>query len=336
MANYTKDGKSTSFELSASDAAALQEFATKFRRILNSTLHEATADLPPMREGMTRVNVKTSHVDDEDLNAWNLEGGNIFEFTTPTNMAEHETVFVTRFLQRPDLLALIKERKNGGIGYGTHMHVDAACLQADEKRLVGLMLMWENFYDSLNFLTHSHRWSQKNFAAKIEAKSPDLLSMLQQRWLNKTYAEQDTLMEAFAKFESSLDRTFSTENGDPERDGYRRLAVNMCHVLDVNCCVDCDKNNVRKFGALEFRQFDASLGKDVLLFALIERMVQAACSASYEEMEPLLALPNNDRSDKESWALGAYPLMQFLKLDWNTYKQANIGLGSASALFVAP
>ena len=58
--------------------------------------------------------------------------------------------------------------------------------------------------------------------------------------------------------EEELSKTNRAEIwSEPDRDGFRNVGVNVCHILNIDCCVNCDKNSPEhKHSGVEFRAFD--------------------------------------------------------------------------------
>merc|ERR1712100_64183 len=96
------------------------------------------------------------------------------------------------------------------------------------------------------------------------------------------------------------------------------MGVNICHLVNVRCCRDCDKNVAPKHGGVEFRLFDVAYGIRLrAILTILERMVQMFCAVhSSEELKPLLLL----KGDKPSSDLS--PLLKFLHLNATEVTQA--------------
>merc|ERR1719162_1949323 len=110
-------------------------------------------------------------------------------------------------------------------------------------------------------------------------------------------------------------------NGDKENaDGWRRLEVNICHLLHVKCAHDLPEKEapaVPKFGALEFRGFDPNIGEPLrMIVTLLERLVQFGCSASLEKGGKLHSLALWDGEKEED---SVAPLFEALDIDFKAF-----------------
>lgn len=225
------------------------------------------------------------------------------ELSSPIDLSEEQVEFGL------GLLADNRFRKAFKISNtGLHFHVDSRCLLKDEQRVVALLLIWERFHDAIATLTRSNRSGGVDAAAKLAVKNPELLRYLQMRWMNPSKF-QEPLKEGFRRLSNQTKTTVSA--GKENRDGYRNFAVNVCHLLDVDCCRNCAKNTVPKFGGLEFRLFDASFDRERNrhCFAIPQRLVQATCVTPLDSMMHLVLLPNAPSPTD------ARDLLAFLDLD---------------------
>jgi len=234
------------------------------------------------------------------------DGYQQIELSSPTDLSEEEVNFVIAASKT------LAGQFYGGRESATHVHVQARCL-LHEDRLVPMLLMWERFHTAITKLIQARPWAGERFAMSMADKHPLLMAELQQRWLqattgvgllasNLTQESLNSLFRRHAQFEGGQIRN--------DRDGYRRMALNVCHLLHVNCCLSCEKNAVPKFGAVEFRVFNTEFGEPLrLLVALAERLVQTTCTKPLDELQPFLLLPGSEQSPD------AAPLIKFLKLD---------------------
>jgi hypothetical protein len=301
----------TTAQVKAENATALLQKAEVVKHVLN---HTHSSNNSTERDTIRSLHIKKGHDSHDVLSHWNWERENnrgMLELASPCNLSEDEAMFVSRVFDEG------KFREHFYPGDSFHIHVDTQCMEKDERKLVGLLLLWEHFHDTILELTNSRRKGIPTYAAKIADKSPALLAMLQQRWLNSTVNE--TLTAAYRRLEPTLklgrDRHMYLAP-KKNRDGYRDMAINVCHHLDVKCCLDCEKNNVKKFHALEFRAFDAAFPESILLISLAQRLVQASCEAPADVMQPLLELPG------VATASDALPLLKFLELDPKEFSDA--------------
>lgn len=262
---------------------------------------------------LTTLAIKRTHNDEEQLFAWNWEvesAKGMMEISTPVNLTEEEvsyTLGATNLLDGPFVP-----------GEAFQFHIEANCLLKDSRRLVALLLIWERFHSTLESLLSIDRRSRWSYAATIANKNPELLNHLQARWLGDPEAQAEPIDLAFRRLESSI--RFPTADGKLHsdlklnlRNGYRTFALNLCHLLDIDCCVDCEKNLVKKFGAIEFRVFDSQFGHGLLLMsALGQRLIQSTCAISEFDdpsLRNLLMLPGVQP------APDATALLEFLRMD---------------------
>jgi hypothetical protein len=223
----------------------------------------------------------------------------MFEASTPQAMEENETEIAIvqsqvleryfsqhprRELRKKGELSIFKDEFGTPDPPGLHVHVQSVCLLKDVRRLVALLLIWEKF-DSLIYKsvgTKLHVGPGKIKSASIDKKTPALLThllsfMTKDGWTKDHDHKGDTLREMFAAHESSKkmdgDKTY--------QDGFRRFEVNVCHLLDIKCTHGlASKNNVPKFGGVEFRGFDPMVGRPLrLIVMVVERLVQFSCIA---------------------------------------------------------
>jgi len=100
------------------------------------------------------------------------------------------------------------------------------------------------------------------------------------------------------------------DNIKDERDGYRNFAINVCHLLDMDCCQNCTKNDIPKFGAVEFRMFNSEFGASMrLAIMLFQRIVQQSCTAPLEKLRSMTL------NLHEEPAKDVAPLLDFLEMD---------------------
>lgn len=235
------------------------------------------------------VIAKKGHDEETPQNVWIYEREGpigVLELSSPIDLSEEEVEFGLSLLADRRFQKAFKVSNTG-----LHFHVDSRCLLKDEQRVVGLLLIWERFHDAIATLTRSNRSGGVSAAAKLAYKNPELLQYLQMRWMNPSKF-QEPLKEGFRRL-SNQTKTTSSEK-KKNRDGYRNFAVNVCHLLDVDCCRNCSKNMVPKFGGLEFRLFDANFDRERNrhCFAIPQRLVQATCVTPLDSMMHLVSLPN--------------------------------------------
>jgi hypothetical protein len=197
-----------------------------------------------------------------------------------------------------------------------HVNVEARCLLEDE-RLSALLLIWEKHHAAIRTLVLKDcgsgmgagfstgitrcQWERygTDFSARSLAESNyGLLAHLQNRWENRPAVRHETLTEHMRQIGDPFVPIKSSVPSNNQ--GWRDFAINVCHLLDIPCCKDCFKNDVPKFGSLEFRIFYGSvdespgghsLKKSFRLFvALAERLVQATCEQPASELTPFMLL----------------------------------------------
>eukprot|EP00747_Dinoflagellata_sp_TGD_P167913 gnl/TRDRNA2_/TRDRNA2_193225_c0_seq1.p1 gnl/TRDRNA2_/TRDRNA2_193225_c0~~gnl/TRDRNA2_/TRDRNA2_193225_c0_seq1.p1 ORF type:complete len:398 (+),score=48.40 gnl/TRDRNA2_/TRDRNA2_193225_c0_seq1:63-1256(+) len=307
--------------------AFVQDMAEEWQKLLSSAalVHPVLFDNKShtqRTDELRSVAVKQNHFGDPLLHTWTVErewmGYQQLEITSPISLREDESEFAVSASQ--GLLG----GYFGGDTSSLQIHVDAHCLS--HTRLAGLLLLWENFHDVLS-LAMKARPVSLGYSAKMSEKNPKLLAYLQEGWAkvqlnNRKLKDQNLTGEetawphesldlAFRRFENStINRQVSRFGPGLRRDGYRMFALNVCHVLNVNCCHDCEKNKTPKFGYVEFRLFNTEFGQASRhAIALAERLVQASCTASIEDLNRLIMLPSSERVPD------AERLLQFLGLD---------------------
>lgn len=207
-----------------------------------------------------------------------------------------------------------------------HVNVEARCLLEDE-RLSALLLIWERHHAAIRALVLKHcgnasrcQWERygTDFSARSLAETNHgFLAHLQNRWENRHAVKNQTLTEHMRQIGDPFVPEASSVPKNNQ--GWRDFAINVCHLLDIPCCKDCFKNNVPKFGSLEFRifygNFDETSGghnlkKSFRLFvALAERLVQATCEQPTSELTPFMLLQGMTP------ALDLTSLLEFLQFD---------------------
>jgi hypothetical protein len=176
---------------------------------------------------------------------------------------------------------------------------------------------------------HSNRNCLHVYAGSIAEKNPDLLKELQERWKDQKTQREETLDQAFQRLAGNMPAYEPDSEAvelcalSPDRNrlvGSRTLSVNVCHLLQVDCCINCNKNAVPKFGALEFRIFNAALGTPLQLYvAFVERLVQAACTKNLDKFgDAELLLLEGDRPDSTDLS----PMLKWLDLDPQMFRSA--------------
>jgi hypothetical protein len=117
--------------------------------------------------------------------------------------------------------------------------------------------------------------------------------------LRELYITQDGFLEA--KGVEFLTKLFAEKEVHKEgkhRDGYRLYVLNVCHLLDVKCCFNCDKNSAPKFGGIEFRGLDPVAGEDLrLTLMLLQRTVQFFCTENMKTLHKWITYNGTDRVD---------------------------------------
>merc|ERR1712113_465982 len=130
----------------------------------------------------------------------------------------------------------------------------------------------------------------------LRQRHPGLLAAVQNFWLTEYHArglhEQASQPVAYetgsakrfaALLTAQQDELYASLPNDfsvllRHRDGYRNFAVNLCHVLPISCCQDCEKNLVPKHGLVEFRVFDMAYGDRLhSLIQIAQRLMQRSC-----------------------------------------------------------
>lgn len=243
----------------------------------------------------------------------------MWEITTPVNLTQQETEIVC--LQTHKLTKDFSKADDSGFARperrpGLHVHVGSKCLLEDERKLVALLLVWDKYYEALLTLTQSqlHKKEHK-FANTIREKSPNLYDQIWQEYLTAEGFTPEQghkgthLTKIFQDFETA------TSAGRDDHDGFRRYIVNVCHLLNVKCAHNYpEKNKVPKFGALEFRGFDAALGELVRFIVMIaERTVQNFCQKDLSDIHELL-MDNVDGDKVTKAATNATALLAFIGL----------------------
>jgi len=188
---------------------------------------------------------------------------------------------------------------------GLHVHVMGKCLLSDVRRLVAVLLIWERFDEAIYAITGMtlHQGEAGLKAAALKDKSTSVLEHLQSYITKDGWKDPESdepLGEVFTDHGSRDEMKGDKENAD----GWRRLEVNICHLLHVKCAHDLPEKEapaVPKFGALEFRGFDPNVGEPLrLIVMLVERLVQFGCSAPLDGCGDLHTLAQYDgkKSDK--------------------------------------
>jgi hypothetical protein len=293
----------------------------KLMKELNHTLKsvkiaKGQGDVQKMR----KLNIKKDH-EAKDVNAaWNLEVEDRrsmqLELASPTALTEKEAEFAMKLTHNLEGEFESKSLKEGR-GSATHIHIQSKCLTNDnELRLVALILIWERFHPEIVKLFKCQRHCLEDYAASIKDRSTQALRKLQDFWEAKSLdGQQGGMTGYFTEFEKSLPDPTQAKvakcNFEPAGTGLRNFAVNVCHLLDVNCCKDCSKNDAPKFGAIEFRVFKGALGNALQAqVSLVQRLVQASCTMDIDKLDEMVLKKEHDTADS------AEALFKFLKLDY--------------------
>jgi hypothetical protein len=244
------------------------------------------------------LNIKHGHDDKDVLDAWNLEkeksGPNLLEVASPCDLSEDEVQFAIGMTN-----AFIG-RHRGQQFSSSQGHVEGRCLLTDD-RLTGLLLLWENYHKALhNFIQARVRSSE--FAGSIQERNPMLLAALQARW-NSRAVKEEPLEDVFHRHASSI------VGLESDRDGYRNFAINVCHLLHIDCCRNCTKNLTPKFGSVEFRLFNTEFGAPLQrALQLMQRTIQKTCEMPVSELHKWTL---NEGAQPST---SVYPLFDLLEL----------------------
>lgn len=293
----------------------IEESSQVVHRILNSS----ALPVGSKQAGMRILSIKKGHdvYETSQLSTWIYERegqeGKL-ELSSPIDLSENEVEFAFNVWSDSNFKHAFLQKG------GCHMHVDARCLLGNDQRLVALLLMWERFHDAMKSRMHIQNKGKSAYAAKLADKNPELLRYLQMRLMHPD-GHQEPLKEAFKRFENltTIGKEQSWDKApDPERDGYRNCALNVCHLIDVDCCKDCPKNLVPKFGGLEFRMFFSTFDHERARHyaAVAQRLVQTACSVPLESMKRMALLPGVQQ------ASNADELLDFLQFDKAEFEAA--------------
>lgn len=290
------------------------------RNILQTEpVSEALRQAPDRAELLESLYVKVGHDDEGTLQAWNWEaektGKGELELSSPVELSEEEVKFAINVSKR--LVGRFT-----GVQYSSFQaHVEARCLLA-EDRLVGMLLLWEKYHFALQNLIQL-RWRGPDFARNLSAGNPELLASLQRRW---SEGPSDLPLEALFREHSSDIRKIRDA-----RDGYRNFAVNVCHVLNIDCCQECPKNFAPKFGAVEFRMFNSEFGSPLRFsIMLFQRIVQRSCTAPLAELKSMTLNKGGEA------AADATALFDFLDLNPESMKRAFVQSGAERWLWFCP
>lgn len=240
--------------------------------------------------------------------------GPLYELIAPMLASEEEVYFASAVSDT------LSQDFKGGNYAGLHITIDSECLLAGHgEGLVSLLLIWERYYNELARI-FAHRPGMAVYGRPLIDKHPSLLAYLQDRWEQGSQAQKEDLAAAFRRLAGNMKGPRGPLMRVSERDGYRNLAVNVCHLLQVDCCWDCDKNLVAKHGGLEFRLFDFSHGKKLRYAIMVaERLVQSLCiMPPKSHLRPLLALPG------VSPATDVLPLLDFLQINATEFHMASV------------
>jgi hypothetical protein len=314
------------------------------RKPIEDALQSAIKKSTPLsnkksREKMSSMNVKSGHFSKDINAAWNLEvenpgeNSNQCELASPTSLSEEEAVFaMSVYNNMADKFTPSLDKQLQTRGAATHVHVNAKCLLKDDaRRLVGLLLIWELFHSAIVKDMKCERLCMDQYAKSIQEESPQFLVFLQSAWNAKKVISEKELVSAFKHFATTLSKPTKADRklcDDPDmvdHTGLRNFAINVCHLLDVDCCRNCNKNKTPKFGAVEFRVFKGALGPELQYqVALAERLVQATCKKTLEELNTFMIqatkLPRKD----------ADALFKFLEIDTAELASAFENAGPAS------
>lgn len=282
----------------------------KWLKLTSDAVHQALQATPmsdslqqkPKRaERLTSLYVKAGHDDEGSLDMWNWEkektGSGELELSSPSELTEDEMKFAVN-------VSKTFVGKFTGVQYSSFQsHVEARCLLEDD-RVIGLMLLWEKYQEALKDLIDL-RWRGPDFARSLTTGNPILLRKLQERW-----AQPVAGVTAEAVTALFVEQIQDIDNIKDERDGYRNFAINVCHLLDIDCCQNCTKNDTPKFGAVEFRMFNSEFGASMrLAIMLFQRIVQQSCTAPLEKLRSMTL------NLHEEPAKDVAPLLDFLEMD---------------------
>jgi gamma-glutamyl hydrolase len=289
----------------------LESAANELRNIFANTRASQALSLNKSRLSLMRsLFIKWGHDADDSLHEWNFEkektAQNLFELASPVELTEEEVKFAV------NVSSTLVGRFTGAQESSVQAHVEARCLLS-EDRLTSFLLLWEKYHDAVADFAKVRARSD-SFAGSLAGRNPELLTALQRR-LGQNQTEP--LDEVFRRHAGSIRKLAG------DRDGYRNFAVNVCHLINVDCCRNCTKNHVHKFGALEFRLFNTEFGAPLrLALKFFQRLVQRSCSVSAPQLHSW-ALRSGEKS-----ASSIYPLLDLLELDHGEMDAAFLG-GSA-------
>jgi hypothetical protein len=248
----------------------------------------------------------------------------LWELASPISLSEEETELACRqtSILEPSFKKKMPEEAAGTNAMpGLHVHVDSRCLLEDERRLVALILVWDKYFNFIQKLTASDKHSDEasKFSRLFSKSYPAIFSHLQK------YIAEDGKSWIPARGAKELTQVFVEgephDGSDDPHSGYRRQIVNVCHLLDVKCAHDYpEKNDVPKFGAIEFRGFDATLGRGLrLIMLLMQHVVQVFCSIDLDKLLELVTAKEPDVHDLLK-LLGVNDIIKKHKFGWNSEK----------------
>lgn len=196
-----------------------------------------SVEVPSMlrSSNISKLHVKDEHLAVDDYGAWNLEKEDTStwypgtqELASPISLSKSEFLLAADMTHRlaPNYAGI----RPGSVGSegSTHVHVDSRCLLDDERRLAGMLLMWENFHTHLLTLTQcvaECAQMQNTWDGPIAHRLPELIPALQRRWASSLASPPESLQSSFLRLRGKM-KGCVFANGDP-RGGYRHLPVNI-------------------------------------------------------------------------------------------------------------
>jgi hypothetical protein len=301
-------------------AFEIEAYSTEDRKSDDDMLKDAKTKFTDIkRQGQCSdrmFEVRTDHDNEKGSWVWEkeLEGRSeqsLWEMSSPIDLSNEEVelgciqtaafqkTFSKEIPQFTNPRTLVDAMSNPP---GLHAHVAAKCLLTDERRLVALLLTWDNLWPEIQKITGSDMHQQKKFSKFAETyhqKNPKLYEWLKGYVNKKSFTPEkglDHLEEKFNEFEAGMrGGTYDPHNG------YRRFELNVCHLLNVPCAHNwAKKNKVPKFGGIEFRGFDSVLGEELrLVLMLMQRSVQTFCSKDLEELHALVVIEDQKEQAEE-------------------------------------
>ena len=174
----------------------------------------------------------------------------------------------------------------GAPGYfgATHINVEAENLVRNQNALglLNLLKVWEDFFPRLKIYAQASssdgisRRGQK-FARSLGDRFPQVYKLLME--------QADTSIEAVTKVFMTVEKKdFAGAASlwlNESHDGLRQMGINLCRILDIPCCLNCEHNSQNHIPVLEFRVFDLEVGAQLhLMVTLIQGVVQYVSAAT--------------------------------------------------------